>query len=117
VRPSLLLSLGMPQPRHLRPFSLRWRWLRDKICMCLHGRRLAPAFRSIRHSGLTDSGSSHPALTKPPFSPHFSHFCGLQRPSLVKPQEHFQVAMLSHLLLPMRVTCRWRRVPIEMPQE
>lgn len=28
-----------------------------------------------------------------PFSPHFSHFCGLQRPSLLKPQAHFQVAM------------------------
>jgi hypothetical protein len=43
-----------------------------------------------------DSGAiAYSALTNCPFSPHFSHFCGLQRPSFVNPQEHFQVAMLS----------------------
>jgi len=33
------------------------------------------------------------ALTNVPFAPHFSHFCGLQRPSLLKPHSHFHVAM------------------------
>lgn len=44
--------------------------------------------------GLTDDYS---ALTKLPFSPHLSHFWGLQRPSLVNPQVHFQVAMIELL--------------------
>lgn len=49
------------------------------------------------------------ALTNCPFSPHFSHFCGLQRPSLLNPQAHFQIAMVPHLpseieYNPLRVT-------------
>jgi hypothetical protein len=41
------------------------------------------------------SEKRYSAFTNCPFSPHFSHFCGLQRPSLLNPQEHFQVAMVS----------------------
>jgi hypothetical protein len=37
--------------------------------------------------------SAYSAFTNCPFSPHFSHFWGLQRPSLLNPQVHFQVAM------------------------
>lgn len=36
---------------------------------------------------------SYSTLVNIPFSPHFSHFCGLQRPSLLKPQAHFHVAI------------------------
>jgi hypothetical protein len=66
-----------------------------KFCVCgvVRGILRSEKGRFSNKNLKTPRDRSYSTFVNIPFSPHFSHFCGLQRPSLLKPHVHFHVAI------------------------